>query len=110
VATLACARDDVPSELIGRWTSDDPRYADRSLEIGTETVAFGAEGGTRIVYRAQGIEREIDAGTGTIYHLYYDAAGDSERELRVRIPTPGHLRIDNHSELWTRAGAPSTGG
>jgi hypothetical protein len=109
-AAVGCGREGVPIELTGRWTSDDPRYADRSLEIGAETVAFGLEGGMRTTYRTQGVEREIDAGIGTLYRLYYDAAGDPEHELRVRVPTPGHLRIDNHTELWTRAGAPSTGG
>ena len=110
VATvLGCAREAVPVELIGRWTSDDPRYADRSLEIGAETIAFGAGDGMRTTYRMQGIEREVDAGTGVLYRLFYDAAGSPELELRVQLPIPGKLRIDNHSELWARAGA-STGG
>ena len=109
-AVLACARESVPTELIGSWTSDDPRYADRSLAIGTETIAFDSGGGMRTTYRMQGVERESDAGTGTLYRLYYDAAGNPEHELRVRVPNPGQLQIDNHSELWTRAGAPGTGG
>ena len=107
-AALACAREGVPTELIGRWTSDDPRYADRSLEIGAEQIAFGVDAGLRVTYRVQGIERETD--TGTLYRLYYDAAGEPERVLHVRVPTPGHLRIENHSELWTRASAQGTGG
>ena len=110
VVAFGCRREAVPNELIGRWTSDDPRYAERSLEIGTETIAFGAEGGARSAYRAQGVEREGDAGTSTVYRLYYDAAGDPERELRVRLSAPGQLSIDNHSEIWTRTGASSTGG
>jgi hypothetical protein len=109
-ATFGCGREGVPTELIGRWTSDDPRYADRALEIGAETISFGAGDGMRTAYRMQGVEREVDAGTGTLYRLYYDAAGSPEHELRVRVPTSGQLHIDNHSELWTRAGAPGTGG
>lgn len=109
-AAFGCAREAVPIELIGRWTSADPRYADRALEIGTEQIAFGVDPGIRISYRVQGIERETDAGAGTVYRLYYDAPGEPKRELRVRVPAPGRLRIDNHSELWTRAGAPVTGG
>jgi len=109
-AALGCVREGVPPELIGRWTSDDPRYANRSLEIGAETIAFGTGDGSRTTYRMQGIEREVDAATGTLYRLYYDATGNPEHELRVRVPSPGQLLIDNHSELWTRAGAPSIGG
>ena len=107
-AALACARDEVPVELIGRWTSDDPRYADRALEIGAEQIAFGVDAGIRIAYRIQGIERVEDAGA--LYRLSYDAPGEPERELRLRVPAPGRLRIDNHSELWTRSGAPTSGG
>jgi hypothetical protein len=110
VAALGCGREDVPPELIGLWTSDDPRYVDRSLAIGTEEIAFGVDVGIRVAYRSQGIEREADAEAGTLYRLYYDAPGEPERELRLRLAAPGRLRIDNHSELWTRAGAPTTGG
>jgi hypothetical protein len=110
MAVLGCAREAVPTELIGRWTSDDPRYAERSLEIGTDQIAFGVDAGIRVTYRMQGIEHEADAEAGTLYRLYYDAPGEPERELRVRVPAPGHLRIENHSELWTRAGARVMGG
>jgi len=110
VAALACAREGVPTELIGRWTSDDPRYAERSLEIGAEQLAFGVDAGIRMTYRVQGIEREVDAASGTLYRVYYDAPGEPERALQVRLPTPGRLRIENHSELWTRDRASSAGG
>jgi hypothetical protein len=106
VAALGCGHEPVPTELIGSWTSDDPRYADRSFEIGAETIAFGFGGGLRMAYRARG----SDALDGALYQLYYDSPGEPERALSLRIATPGHLRIENHSELWTRTGAPGTGG
>jgi hypothetical protein len=109
VVALGCAREPVPTELIGRWTSDDPRYADRVLEIGAEQIAFGVGSGMRMAYRTKGMERELDPATGTLYRLYYDAPGEPERALLVRLATPGRLRIDNHSEVWTRA-ASSAGG
>lgn len=109
-AALACSREAVPTELIGRWTSDDPRYAERELAIGLEQISFGVDAGIRVAYRVQGIEREADAAAGTLYRLYYDAPGEPERELRLTVPAPGQLRIDNHTELWTRAGAQTTGG
>jgi hypothetical protein len=59
----------------------------------------------------QGVERVVEEGTGElVFHLHYDYAGDAERELRLRLPRSGLLRIDNHSEVWTRSGASSTGG
>ena len=110
VSVLGCAREVVPAELIGSWRSEDPRYADRSLAIGTQQIRFGVDAGVHDTYQVQGIERESDPGTGTVYRLFYDAPGEPERELRLQLPTPGQLRIDNHSEVWTRAGAPTTGG
>ena len=110
VAALACAREAVPTELIGRWTSDEPRYAERSLEIDAKQIAFGVGHGTRMTYRVQGVEREVDATTGTLYRVYYDAPDEPERTLQVRLPTAGRLRIENHSELWTRESAPRAGG
>jgi len=110
VGALGCGHEPVPAELIGRWTTDDPRYADRSLEIGAETIAFGVAGGLRMAYRAQGSERGSAAADGALYQLFYDSPGEPERALSLRIATPGRLRIENHSEFWTREGAPSTGG
>jgi hypothetical protein len=109
-AALACAREGVPVELIGRWTTDDPRYADRALEIDAERIAFGTGPGLRLTYRVQGIEREADATNGTLIRLYYDAPGEPERALQLRLPTAGRLRLENHSELWTRQSATSAGG
>jgi hypothetical protein len=110
VAALACAREGVPIELIGRWTTDDPRYADRSLDISAEKIAFGVGSGTRMTYRVQGIERESDPATGTLFRLFYDAPGEPERILQVKLPRPGHLYFENHTEPWTRSSASSEGG
>jgi hypothetical protein len=110
VAALACVREGVPAELIGRWTTDDPRYADRSLEIDADRLAFGIGAGTRMTYRVRGVQREQTVETGTLYRVYYDAPGEPERAIQVRLPTPGRLRIENHSEFWTRASASSAGG
>jgi hypothetical protein len=111
VAALACAREAVPQELIGRWGSDDPRYADRPLDISTEHVVFGVGPGGRIKYLVRGVEREPDSATGTLYRLYYyDFPGEPERTLELRLPQPGQLQIGSRSELWTREGAPSSGG
>jgi hypothetical protein len=110
LVAVACARGAVPADLIGTWTSEDPRYDERFLEIGPETIAFGAEG-SRTSYRMVGVERVVEEGTGElVFQLYYDHAGDAERELRLRLPRPDLLRIDNHSEVWTRSRANSTGG
>jgi hypothetical protein len=104
-AALGCAREAVPAELIGRWTSADPRYAGRSLSIGVERISFGVEAGAVDLYHAKGVERdtEADPAEGTAYRLYYDAPGEPERELRLRVSGPDRMHIENHGELWTRS-------
>jgi hypothetical protein len=110
LAVLACVREGVPTELLGRWGSDDPRYADRSLDIGEERIAFGVGPGGRMTYYVRGVEQEPDPASGTLYRLYYDLPGEPERTLELRLPQPGRLKVGSRSELWTRRGAPSTGG
>ncbi|MGH7289270.1 MAG: hypothetical protein ACREI8_14760 [Myxococcota bacterium] len=111
VAALACAKGDaVPAALIGRWTTDDPRYADRSLEIDLEQIRFGVGPGLQLGYRVRGVESQTDPSAGTLYQLFYDAPGEPERTLQLRLPAPDRLRLENHSELWTRAGASLGGG
>jgi hypothetical protein len=103
---LGCSREAIPADLIGVWTSDDPRYADKSLGITAEQIAFGVDPGIRVNYRVQGIEREGE-GEDTTFLVFYDAPGEPERELRVRVAGPDLLEIDNHAEPWKRTG---TGG
>jgi hypothetical protein len=103
---FGCAREVVPTDLVGVWTSDDPRYADRSLAITPEQIAFGVDAGIRVNYRVQGIEREGE-GEDTTFLVFYDAPGEPERELRVRVAGPNLLEIDNHGGAWKRTG---TGG
>jgi hypothetical protein len=100
---LGCAREAVPRELIGLWTTDDPRYAGKSLSIGAEQITFGVDAGIRIDYQLLGIEREGE-GADTTVVLVYDAPGEPVRELRVRIAGPDLLQIDNHGEPWKRRG------
>lgn len=103
---FGCARESVPSDVIGLWASDDPRYADKSLAIGAEQITFGVDAGIRMKYRVQGIEREGEGEDITLV-LFYDAPGEPERELRVRPAGPDRLQINNHAEPWKRVG---TGG
>ena len=110
LSALACAREDVPPDLIGRWASDDPRYADRLLEINPEKIAFGLGAGGRMTYAVQGVERESDSDNGTVYRVYYDLPGEPERALELRLAEPDQLTIGSRNELWTRQGAPTTGG
>jgi hypothetical protein len=102
-AWLGCARGEMPPELIGRWTSDDPRYAERSLEIDRERLVFGVGGGLRMAYRVQGVESEADPEAGTLYLVFYDAPGEPERTLQLRLPDPGQLQLENNAARWTRA-------
>jgi hypothetical protein len=109
VAALACAREGMPAELIGHWTTDDPRYADRSLEISAERISFGVGPGGRMAYLVKGVERETDA-SGELYRVYYHLPGEFERTLELRLPQAGRLRIGNRSQNWTRLSALSAGG
>ena len=102
----------VPTELIGRWMSDDPRYADRALEIeeGGESRSASVPG-MHMTYQVQGIEREEGCHQRhALPPLLRRRRASPSARCSCELPTPGRLRIDNHSELWTRATAPGAGG
>ncbi len=85
----------MPSELVGTWVTTGNQYADRSLEIGQESISFGTGPGSVTTGFVEDIESSpadgkvlytisysADGAPGTI-SLYYAAADEGET-LRVK--------------------------
>lgn len=106
-AIAACTDRQVPAELVGRWVSEDPRYAGRSLEIRWQLVKLGIDANTSQVFVIRDVESEASAEGPTRYVLHYDDEEGTDQALRLELvpgPPPG-LRLENHSELWVREDA-----
>jgi hypothetical protein len=90
------------SELAGVWRTEDPRYADRFLEIRANEVVFGQGDQGRARHRIAGIYLEQTPEGPPVYVLRYrlDAA-EPTGELRVRVDH-GVLRIASQPNVaWT---------
>lgn len=88
----------MPDALVGRWVTDHPRYAGRSLTIERATIAFGV-GDASEVHALDGVETE-ELGGGTVHTVRYQEQDGSVTSLRlVLVPGEG-LRFESHDELW----------
>lgn len=95
--------DGMPPELLGRWVSEDPRYADRTFSIEAATIAFGVGGTASEIHAIERVETHEDDGAKVHTVRYRESDGAmASVELRV-VPGPvPALRFENHSETWIR--------
>ena len=88
LALAGCAGDDrVPPELIGYWTTVEPRYAGRAFELTDSTLTIFTAPEDSSVYAITGTEREVDGGDLTVT-IAYENAGD-QYLFRLGYGLPG---------------------
>lgn len=85
----------MPAELVGTWVTTTGQYADRSLEIGQESITFGTGPGAETTGFVDDIQSLPEGGkvlytisyssdgTPSTISLYYAAADDGET-LRMK--------------------------
>jgi len=102
---LACeAQEFLPSALLGRWISDDPRYAGHSLTLSPSLLSFqGAESSD--TYKVRGVEALASSDGATTYTVRYGAEGEGDMELRLRLVAgnPATLQLGDRPERWQPA-------
>ncbi|MBM4384914.1 MAG: hypothetical protein FJ091_16300 [Deltaproteobacteria bacterium] len=101
---LACkAQAYLPSELAGRWISDDPRYAGHSLSISPSLLTF--EGVSDESFRVRDVDTLANSDGSTTYSVTYGADGEGDMELRLRLESgaAARLQLGDRPERWTRA-------
>lgn len=111
-ASLAlCACDDteeveLPPELLGRWTTKAPKYADRYFELHPDyTAVFGLGGRKRDVSPIVQVERSRD-GDFLHYRIsHLNEAGDVYVfSLSYHPGKPGQVRFVNQPGIvWTKS-------
>lgn len=93
--------DETPSEIVGRWMTDDSRYADRAFHIEEETFHLEVGEDSILSYRVARIQR-FPSGDFDRYLLsYHTREGEARQEFRL-FPD-GVLRLKNPPDVvWTR--------
>jgi len=90
----------VTRELFGRWTTQDPRYADRFLDISATEIGFGQgeEGEARHRISQVLLERRDDGSHRYVVRYYFDDKREQELDLLV-LAGRGELRLETLPEV-----------
>lgn len=109
VLTAGCEEpilEEVPSTLIGRWTTTDARYADRAFEITPETFYLGQGDGLFVSYEILRIRLILRKHRDPIHSVEYrDESGEETSfQFLVSDEDGGTIRFNNQSEMvWRRS-------
>jgi hypothetical protein len=91
-----------PDELMGTWSTDDPRYVDRTITIAPQQVTLGLGPDGPISHTITSI-RVVVALVHREYRITY-AGSEGEEMLDVFVYDDGLMRLRNPSEAgWRKA-------
>ncbi len=108
VLTAGCdepALEEVPTELIGRWTTTDARYAGRAFEITPEVFFLGQGDDLFVSYSILRIRIIVSKDRDPVHSVEYrDEAGDETSfNFYVSDEEGGTIRFTNQREMvWRR--------
>jgi hypothetical protein len=93
----------IPHEFIGLWTTESPRYANRSFKLEERMITwdYGEYGIKAFMIRS--LKKRIH-GDGEFYELHYGIYGESEQILHFEYKNKNktiHIRNQNGVE-WTK--------
>ena len=93
----------MPAELVGTWVTTSGPYADRSLEIGQESITFGTGPGTETTGFVDNIERLPETGK-TLYTISYSSDGMPGKISLYYAPSEGEtIRLKNQEQIvWKK--------
>ncbi len=93
----------VPTELIGLWTTADPSYSDRYLELQPDSITFGTGGTSSIKYSIIGVVRQ-EAGEGEAYEIHFRGVDGAKFSREIVLAGSGNkLYFRSQAEVvWTR--------
>lgn len=93
--------EEPPTDLLGTWVSDDPRYADRSFTIGVAEFHLQVGPTEVLLYPVREIRR-VESENRIDYQItYVTPAGDAVHEMQV--DSEGVARLKNPRDAtWVR--------
>ena len=90
-----------PDELMGTWTTDDARYADRFLTFTQERLTVGLGDQGRATYPIRSIRVEV-APVHREYIVTYEGE-EGDELMEIFVYDDGLMRLKNPSEVqWRR--------
>ncbi len=102
---VACKRDVVvvPNDLVGKWKTSAPQYADRYMKFNEHTVIYGVGDGEEVSHRIDKIVVKQDVDGIVYIFSYRDAEGEKETlTFTYRPDSGGTLQLKNSKEIWEK--------
>lgn len=94
----------VPPQLVGTWTTTDPQYMNRSLDIGQESITFGTGPGTEATGFVEDVRFSAADGK-PLYTISYSSP-DGPGRLSFYYGEDGKqtIRLRNQEQIvWKRS-------
>jgi len=95
---------DFPENLIGKWTTAEPRYKDRFLELTKITFTYGLGGDKIDVYFISSMEKNLE-GNNILYTINYKSTDGLEftRSFYYESANGGVIKFKNQKNIeWTK--------
>lgn len=95
---------ELPENLMGRWTTSEPKYIDRYFELTKTTFTYGLGENKENVYIISSIEKSME-GNKTLYTISYkDPAGlVLTRSFYFESVDGGVIKFKNQKKIeWTK--------
>jgi hypothetical protein len=102
---LACSKVEAPTDLVGNWRTDDPRYQDKVLRLDGCCIVYGL-GEDKDPRPEQIVSVKTQSnGAGTTYMV--ESIGDSKKHQKITLlyspANGGELHIANLPKvLWKK--------
>lgn len=111
VAVRACTQEPpsqevgVTRDLYGRWTTGDPRYEGRYLEITESEIVFGQGADGEARYKIAGVQLDRARDGRWRYRVHYYVDDTLREQLEVAIlSAPGELQLETLPDVrWQAA-------
>ena len=98
--------EDLPVEVLGRWMTTEPRYADRFFEIQPEILRFGTGDNGSEVYSIRRVDTQPDPD-GRLFSVIYLVDGEDMLFAFHYDTATSTIRLHNQSSIeWVKAGTP----
>ena len=94
----------IPAELRGKWTTDNPRYADRYLDVGVNLIALSLGSKKISVWFIEQVET-LPTKSGKQYVLHMRDEDGELQSLAMQLDPDAGYRMQlgrQHEVVWRR--------
>jgi hypothetical protein len=100
------AQKDLPPEIAGRWTTDNPSFRSEYIEVSRQAIVYGSESEGGFTYRIKEVKSEKGSlYKSTMFRIYcVGASGDENIFTLIYTPDNGGTirQKSTQDTIWKR--------